>query len=345
MNQNLQQQTQSLPQLKNNENFQIKIGDVTLKSCVMLAPMAGITDLPYRQLIRRFSSNSLLTTEMISSEMLMQNRKDGNKILENLENEFPLSYQISGHKPQMMATAAKKLMNLERKPSIIDINMGCPVRKVVCGGDGSALMRTPQLASDIVKAVKDAVDVPVTVKFRLGYTVSEINFKEFASLMQESGADAMTIHCRTRSQMYSGVADWKAIAGIKAYISVPVYANGDITSPQKAKECLEITGVDGIAIGRGTLGSPDLIHRIEHYLLTGEIIEEADIQTKIKWAKEHIDAEVALRGEKNAIPFMRKFYPYYIKGVQNAAATRGTLMSATDYNTIIDELDRISQMF
>lgn len=342
MNQNLLQNKQPNRQLtKNNEDILIKIGNVPLKSRVMLAPMAGITDLPYRQLIRRFSANSLLTTEMISSEMLMQNRKDGNIILENLENEFPLSYQLSGHKPQMMAAAAKKLMKLERKPSIIDINMGCPVRKVVCGGDGSALMRTPEIAADIVKAVKDAVDIPVTVKFRLGYTVSEINFKEFAKLMQDSGADAMTIHCRTRSQMYAGEADWSAIAGIKNEISVPVFANGDITSPQKAKECLEITGVDGIATGRGTLGAPDLIHRIEHYLLTGELIEEADIQTKIKWAREHLNAEVALRGEKNAIPFMRKFYPYYIRGIQNAAAVRGILMSATDYKTIIDELDKI----
>ena len=306
--------------------------------------MAGITDLPYRQMIRMFSSNSLLTTEMISSEMLMQNRKDGDKILENRENEFPLVYQLSGHKPQMMANAAKKLLKLERKPSIIDINMGCPVRKVVCGGDGSALMRTPELASDIVKALKDVLqEVPLSVKFRLGYTSAEINFLEFAHLMQDSGADAMTIHCRTRAQMYSGSADWSKISGIKKEITVPVFANGDVVSPQSAKECLEITGVDGVAIGRGTLGAPDLIHRIEHFLLTGELLAEAGISTKIKWAKQHLDAEVNLRGKKNAIPFMRKFYPYYIRGIQNAAAVRVKLMSATDYNVIVEELNQISQ--
>lgn len=304
--------------------------------------MAGITDLPYRQMIRMFSSNSLLTTEMISSEMLMQNRKDGNIILENKENEFPLAYQLSGHKPKMMADAAKKLLKLERKPSVIDINMGCPVRKVVCGGDGSALMRTPELASDIVKALKDVLqEIPLSVKFRLGYTAAEMNFLEFARLMQDSGADAMTIHCRTRSQMYSGNADWSKIAGIKKEITVPVFANGDITSPQSAKECLETTGVDGVAIGRGTLGAPDLIHRTEHFLATGEIQEEAGISTKIKWAKQHLDAEVKLRGEKNAVPFMRKFYPYYIKGIQNAAASRGKLMSATDYSVIVEELNKI----
>lgn len=339
-----QTQPQNPPLQKNNKEFQIKIGNVLLKSPVMLAPMAGITDLPYRQLIRRFSKDSLLTTEMISSEMLMQNRKDGDKILENRENEFPLSYQLSGHKPQMMATAAKKLMKLERKPSIIDINMGCPVRKVVCGGDGSALMRTPELASDIVKAVKAAVDVPVSVKFRLGYTSTEKNFLEFAKLMQTSGADALTIHCRTRSQMYSGEADWSAIAGIKKEIDIPVFANGDITTPQKAQECLEITGADGVAVGRATLGAPELLHRIEHYLLTGELIEEADIKTKVEWAIEHLDTEVELRGVKNAIPFMRKFYPYYIKGIQNAAAVRGKLMSTTDYGVIVEELNKISQV-
>ena len=337
-----QTQQQNRPLQKNNKEFQIKIGNVLLKSPVMLAPMAGITDLPYRQLIRRFSKDSLLTTEMISSEMLMQNRKDGDKILENRENEFPLSYQLSGHKPQMMATAAKKLMKLERKPSVIDINMGCPVRKVVCGGDGSALMRTPELASDIVKAVKDAVDVPVSVKFRLGYTASEKNFLEFALLMQDSGADSITIHCRTRSQMYSGEADWSAIAGIKKEINIPVFANGDITSPQRAKECLEMTGADGVAVGRGTLGAPDLLHRIEHYLLTGELIQQADIKTKIQWAIEHLDAEVELRGEKNAIPFMRKFYPYYIRGIQNDDNIRVKLMSAAQYGVIVKKLNKIS---
>ena len=333
----------NLPLQKNNRNFQLKIGNVVLKSPVMLAPMAGITDLPYRQLIRKYSKNSLLTTEMISSEMLMQNRKDGGKILENKENDFPLSYQLSGHKPKMMADAAKKLMQMERKPSIIDINMGCPVRKVVCGGDGSALMRTPDIAADIVKAIKDTVDIPVSVKFRLGYTSGEMNFMEFAKLMEQSGADSITIHCRTRSQMYSGSADWQAISGIKKEINIPLFANGDITNPQKAKECLEITGADAIAVGRATLGAPDLLHRIEQYLLTGEDIEQADIKTKINLAIEHLNAEVDFRGVKNAIPFMRKFYPYYIKGLPNAAALRGKLMSSSDYDVIVDELHKISQ--
>lgn len=329
------------PQKNNQGNYVIEIGNVKLKSRVVLAPMAGITDMPYRQLIRKFSKDCLLTTEMISSEMLMQNRKDGDQILYNQENEFPLAYQLSGHKPEMMANVAKKLEKLERKPSIIDINMGCPVKKVVGGGDGSALMKTPQLAADLVKAVKDAVDLPVTVKFRLGYTVAEQNFMEFAKLMQDAGADAMTIHCRTRSQMYSGNADWNAISGIKKEISIPVFANGDINTPEQAKACFEITGVDGIAIARGTLGAPDLIHRIEHFLCTGEIKKEGNIFQKIEWAKEHLERELQLRGEKNAIPFMRKFYPYYIRGVRNAAQERSKLMTSEEYKTVMSYLEEI----
>ena len=329
MNPNLQQ-----------KNKNIRIGNVEIKSCAALAPMAGITDMPLRQLVRKFSKNCLLTTEMISSEMLMQNRPDEHeKITAYQQNEFPLAFQISGHKPFMMAKAAKILAG--KGASIIDINMGCPVKKVVSGGDGSALMRTPQLACDIVKAVKDAVDIPVTVKFRLGYTASEQNFMEFAVLMQSAGVDAMTIHCRTRSQMYSGNADWGAIAAIKKEISVPVFANGDIVSPETAKECLEQAGTDGIAVARGVLGQPDLIFRIEHYLQTGELLPEPDIFQKIELLKEHIKDEIELRGEKVAMQFVRKFYPYYIRGIRDAAIYRGKLVTETDFDRVISVLDLI----
>ena len=267
MNQSRQQQ-QNTQNLSQKNSFAINIGNIKIKSIVSLAPMAGITDMSLRQIVRKFSKNCLLTTEMISSEMLMQNRpEEHEKITVHNENEYPLAFQISGHKPDLMAKAASIL---EKKgASIIDINMGCPVKKVVCGGDGSALMKTPKIASDIVKAVKDTVSIPVSVKFRLGYTAAEQNFLEFAKLMEDSGADAMTIHCRTRAQMYTGNADWTAISKIKEEINVPVFANGDINSPEDAKKCLEISKTDGIAIGRGVLGAPDLISRAEHFLQTG----------------------------------------------------------------------------
>lgn len=316
----------------------LQIGSVKLKSRAALAPMAGITDVVLRQLIRKFSKNCLLTTEMISSEALMQ--KKSGEILEYRENETPLAFQISGHKPLLMAKAAKML---ENRADIIDINMGCPVNKVVKGGDGSALMKNPQLASDIVKAVKDAVNIPVTVKFRLGYTADTKNFLEFAKLMQDSGADAMTIHCRTRSQMYGGRADWSALSDIKKEISVPVFANGDITTPVLAKDCLEVSKVDGVAIARGVIGNPDLIYRIEHFLETGEIVENIDIKTKISLLKEHLDEEIKLRGELAGIRFTRKFYPFYIKGVHGAPALRHALVTEDCYDKIINILDSINE--
>lgn len=335
--------SQNLKQKNNNtQEKTIKIGNVKINSCCALAPMAGITDVVLRGLIRRFSKNCLLTTEMISSESLMQNI-DHSKILAYKENEQPLAYQISGHKPQMMAKAAKML---EQKggADIIDINMGCPVKKVVCGGDGSALMRTPQLASDIVKAVKDAVNLPVTVKFRLGYTAETKNFLEFAKLMEESGADAMTIHCRTRSQMYSGTANWSEISEVKKEINVPLFVNGDIIGPISAKKALEESNADGVAIARGVLGQPELIHRIEHYFKTGEILPEPSIYQKIEMMKDHLDDEVRLRGEKVAIQFVRKFYPYYIKGIKGASQYRGRLVTENGYVNIITLLNTIQEL-
>lgn len=315
----------------------LKIGSVEVKSRVMLAPMAGITDVVLRQLIRKYSKNCLLTTEMISSEALMQ--KKGGEILEYKENEYPLAFQISGHKPFMMAKAAKMLSD---RASIIDINMGCPVNKVVKGGDGSALMKTPELAADIVKAVKDATELPVSVKFRLGYTADTKNYMEFAKLMQDAGADAMTIHCRTRSQMYGGKADWSALSDIKKEISVPVFANGDIISPETAKECIETANVDGVAVARGVLGHPDLIYRIEHYFETGKIIDSVDIKTRIELIKEHLNEEIKLRGELGGIRFTRKFYPFYIRGVHGAPALRHALVTEDSYDKIINILDSIN---
>lgn len=338
MNQKQQHKIQNQPK----RNNLTKIGSVEFASCVSLAPMAGITDFCLRQLIRKFSPNCLLTTEMISSEMLMQNRPDEHeKILAFKENEYPLAFQISGHKPAMMAKAAKILQ--AKGANIIDINMGCPVKKVVCGGDGSALMRTPQIAADILKAVKDSVDIPVTVKFRLGYTAQEKNFMEYAKLMEESGADAMTIHCRTRAQMYSGTADWNAIKDVKKEINVPVFANGDIISPESAKECIETSKTDGIAVGRGVLGAPDLIYRIEHYFNTGEIITELTVKQKIELLKEHILSEISLRGEHVAIQFVRKFYPYYIKGIRDAAVYRSALVTENSLTKIFEILDLITE--
>ena len=277
-----------------------------IKSRVSLAPMAGITDYVLRSLIRKYSSTCLLTTEMISSEFLAQVSR--NEILKRDENHNPISYQISGHKPDVMNRAAKVITPLA---DMIDINMGCPVKKVVGGQDGCSLMRNPSLAVDLVKAVKDGPDKPVSVKFRLGYTFDELNYVEFGQQMQEAGAEFITIHGRTRSQMYSGKADWKAIRKLKENVDIPVFANGDVISIDSAILALEESKADGLAIGRGIIGDPSLIYRIEHYLETGERLAEPTLEEKLQVLKWHLDEEIKLRGEKIAIMTFRKYYTYY----------------------------------
>lgn len=308
-----------------------------IQSKVSLAPMAGITDYVLRTLVRKYSKNALLTTEMISSEYLAQtlNGRSGVEILKRDENHSPISYQISGHKPEMMRKAAEFLTQYA---DMIDINMGCPVKKVVGGQDGAALMRTPELAADLVKAVKDGTDKPVSVKFRLGYTANEMNYVEFGQAMQEAGAEFITIHGRTRAQMYTGHANWAKIKALKENVDIPVFANGDITSIEEAIECLELSGADGVAIGRGAIGDPTLIARIEHCLKTGEKLPIPPLEERIEMLKFHLDEEIKLRGKNVAIKFMRKFYPYYLAGFKNAKTLRSKLVLEEDYDKIIELL-------
>ena len=308
-----------------------------IQSRVSLAPMAGITDYVLRSLVRKYSPDALLTTEMISSEYLAQtmNGRSGTEILKRDENHSPISYQISGHKPHLMCQAAEFLNNYA---DMIDINMGCPVKKVVGGQDGAALMRTPELAANLVKAVKDGCDKPVSVKFRLGYTADEMNYVEFGQQMQEAGAEFITIHGRTRSQMYSGHADWAKIRALKENVDIPVFANGDILSVDDAITCLELSGADGVAVGRGAIGDPTLIGRISHYIKTGERVEKPSLEARIEMLKQHLDEEIKLRGEGVAIKFMRKFYPYYLSGFENAKQLRSKLVIEENYENIINIL-------
>ncbi len=309
-----------------------------IKSKVSLAPMAGITDYVLRSLVRKYSPDCLLTTEMISSEFLAQTLqgRSGTEILKRNENHSPISYQISGHKPHLMELAAKTLTPYA---DMIDINMGCPVKKVVGGQDGCSLMRNPKLAADLVKAVKNGTDKPVSVKFRLGYTFDELNFVEYGQKMQEAGAEFITIHGRTRSQMYSGKADWKLIKKLKENVDIPVFANGDIISLETALEALELSKADGVAIGRGALGNPSLLYRIQKYLETGEILPEPELPEKILDLKWHLDEEIKLRGENVGIKFMRKFYPYYLAGFKNAKQLRTKLVLEEDYKNILELLN------
>ncbi len=307
-----------------------------IASKVSLAPMAGITDYVLRSLVREHSKNCLLTTEMISSEALTQ-VKDTD-IVKRDDNHSPISYQLSGHKPKMMADSAEYL---QRFADMIDINMGCPVNKVVKGTDGAALMRNVDLAQEIVRTVKSQITIPLSVKFRLGYTMDELNFVEYGQKMQEAGANFITIHGRTRSQMYGGKADWKKIAELKRNVDIPVFANGDVVSVETAIQCLEESQADGVAIGRGVLGDVTLISRVERYLATGEYLPPPTLEQKIEDMKTHLLREIEFRGEDVGIKFVRKFYPYYVNGFQGASRCRGELVMLDDLKAILALLDRI----
>lgn len=313
-----------------------KVKDL-ISSKVSLAPMAGITDYVLRSLIREHSKTCLLTTEMISSEALTQ-VKDTD-IVKRDENHSPISYQLSGHKPKMMADSAEYL---QRFADMIDINMGCPVNKVVKGTDGCALMRNIDLAEEIVRTVKSQINIPLSVKFRLGYTFDELNYVEYGQRMQKAGANFITIHGRTRSQMYGGKADWKKIAELKRNVDIPVFANGDVISIETAEQCLEESQADGIAIGRGVLGDPSLIFRIEHYLQTGQYLPALTLEEKIVGMKDYLKREVEFRGEDVGLKFVRKFYPYYVNGFCGASKCRGELVLMNNLKDINELLDKIA---
>lgn len=318
----------------------LKIGNKEFNSNVILAPMAGITDTVLRRLVRGFSPQCLVMSEMISSEGLKMN--PDRSITHAEAEEYPLCFQLSGHKPHLMAEAAKIL---EPTSTVIDINMGCPAPKIVKNGDGSALTKDLPLAAEIISAVKKAVNVPVTVKTRLGWDIPSMRYLDFAKMAEDSGADALIVHGRTRSQMYSGVANWEAIAEIKQALKIPVIANGDINSIEAAIECQKITNCDGFAIGRGILGDVELISRIEHYFATKEILPEPTIARRIEIAKIHLEKEIEFRGEIFAIRFMRKFLAYYIKNIKGAAQYRSTLVRMNEKQEIWDTFDEILEEF
>ncbi len=309
---------------------------------VIQAPLAGISDVVYRGMIRKYGSKCLMTTEMLSSEMLCNNPNiEKQRILKFEDFEYPLAFQLVGHKIDKMTQAAKIVSPIA---SMIDINCGCPVKKVVVSGDGSAMMKTPELAFDIVKSIKDATGLMVSVKFRLGWTANEENYLEFGKKMEEAGADFVTLHGRTRSQMYQGVSDWSKIKLLKQELKIPVFANGDIKTIDDAKNCLELTKCDGVSIGRGIMGDFTLPYRIEKYIKDGTVIKEPDLKNKIEMLKEHLKQEVELMGEINGVKFMRKFFNYYISSVRNASKYRCLLVTLETQKEIIDVLDEILRL-
>ena len=313
-------------------NKKINLDDIK----VIQAPLAGISDVVFRGLIRKYNSKCLMTTEMISSEMLCNNPNP--RIIKFEEFEYPLSFQLVGHKIDKMTKAAQIVAPYA---SMIDINCGCPVKKVVVSGDGSAMMKTPELACEIIQSIKEATKLPISAKFRLGWTTQEENYIEFAKALEKAGVSFVTLHARTRSQMYQGSADWSKIKLLVDELSIPVFANGDIKTIQDAKKCIEMTGAKGVSIGRGIMGDFTLPYRIEKYIETKEIIPEPDLIQKIEMLKEHLRLEVQHMGEKNGIKFMRKFYNYYISSTRNASKYRNALVTLETEKEILEVLDEI----
>lgn len=303
---------------KNMDN--LNIGGVPLKSHAVLAPMAGVSDRAYRELCVRFGA-AYCVSEMVSSKALSFNSKKSEELMEISDLERPCGIQIFGDDPKCMADAAKHA--LENKPDIIDINMGCPAPKISSNGSGSALMKNPRLCGEIVKAVTAVTDIPVTVKIRKGWDDDSVNAVEVAKICESAGAAAITVHGRTRQQYYKPPVDYDIIKAVRESVSVPVIANGDIDSAEKAKEVMDITGCDLVMIGRSTLGNPWIFSQINAYLENPNVkIHTPDLEERLGVMIEHIGKMVEYKGEHMAMLQARKLVVGYFKGIKGAAALR-----------------------
>ncbi len=300
----------------------LEIGDVRLDVPIVLAPMAGVTDLPYRKLVRSMGCG-LVCTEMVSAKGLIYENNRTEKMLQISEEERPVSLQLFGREPEVLAAAAKRAT--EYNPEIIDLNVGCPVPKIVKNGYGSALMKEPKRVGEILKEMDRAVDQPVTVKIRAGWNLDEINAVEVAQIAEANGAKVVAVHARTRSQFYKGKADWDIIKKVKEAVSIPVIGNGDVFIPEDALRMMDETGCDGVMIGRGAQGNPWIFKRLAHYFKTGQVSKEPSAVEKIKVAILHLENLVEYKGEYIAIREMRKHAAWYIKGLKNCTTIKDLL--------------------
>lgn len=314
----------------------MKIGNVQLNNKVFLSPMAGVTDLPFR-LICKEKGCGMLYTEMINAKALCYDDENTKKMLKIEDEEHPIAVQIFGSEPEFMGKAAA-IMN-EYPNEILDINMGCPAPKVIKNGDGSALMRNPKLASEVLSSVVKNSKKPVTLKIRKGWDDDSVNAVEIAKIAEQCGISALAIHGRTREQFYSGKADWDIIEQIKQTINIPVIGNGDVFEVEDAVNMLEKTKCDAIMIGRGSQGNPWIFKRINHYMETGEILPEPTLEERITTAIKHMNLAVAEHGEYVAVREMRKHIGWYLKGLKNSAKYRDQINKITDYKEVIAMLE------
>lgn len=311
--------------------FRWKIGEIQMENPFVLAPMAGVTDLPFRKLCKEQGAG-LICTEMVSAKAISFHNKNTEALMEMDPSEHPVSLQLFGSEPELMAEVAK---GIEERPfEILDINMGCPVPKVVNNGEGSALLKNPKLIGKIIKAVSGAIRKPVTAKMRIGFEGYPVDPVEIAKIMEDSGAAAIAVHGRTRQQYYSGHADWDTIRKIKEAVRIPVIGNGDVDSPEKAEALLKETGCDAVMIGRAVRGNPWIFRELNHYFLTGEKLPRPSAEEIREMILRHARMQIEIKGEFTGIREMRKHVAWYTAGMRHSAELRRESNLIADYQAL-----------